>query len=113
MLKSKSFSDSISEGFGPRFERVFGRCFEAKTHDNCKTMLSAKTSKIVLLSRRNANFQGFKGSTNMRFCKNRVPKIECFRGLDFEGFGGGFGQGLGGPKTSIFALFSMIFRYRI
>jgi len=46
----------------------------------------------------------------MRFCKNRVPKIECFRGLDFEGLGGGFGQGLGRPKTSIFALFSMIFR---
>ena len=57
MLKSKWFLDSIFERFGPCFERVFGRFFEAKTHDNCKNMLLAKISKIVLPSRRNAHFQ--------------------------------------------------------
>ena len=57
MSKSKWFLDSIFERFGPCLERVFGRFFEAKTHDNCKNMLLAKTSKIVLPSRRNANFQ--------------------------------------------------------
>ena len=60
MLKSKWFLDSIFERFGPCFERVFGRFFEAKTHDNCKNMLLAKISKIVLPSRRNANFQEIK-----------------------------------------------------
>ena len=57
MLKSVTFSTSILEGFGCRFGGVFGKVFGTKMHANCKSVLLAKTWKILLPSRRNANFQ--------------------------------------------------------
>ena len=51
MLKNKSFLDSILEGFGCRFGKVFGSFFCPKMHDKCKEGVSAKTFKIVILPR--------------------------------------------------------------
>ena len=41
---------------------------------------------------------------------NNLEKIDVFWDLDLEGILGGFWEGFGRPKTSIFALFSMFFR---
>ena len=57
MMKTHVFLKSIFWSFGPRFGKIFGRFFERKTFENNKTMIIAKTLKIVLPSRRDANFQ--------------------------------------------------------
>ena len=51
MLKNNTFFASFFERFGPRFGNVFGRFFQAKMHEKCKTMILAKTLKIVILPR--------------------------------------------------------------
>ena len=57
MSKMFTFLKSIFWSFGPRFGRIFGRFFERTTFENNKNMIIAKTLKIVLPSRRDANFQ--------------------------------------------------------
>ena len=109
MLKSKSFLDSIFEGFGSRFERVFGKFFEAKTHDNCKNMLLAKTSKIVLPSRRNANFQEIENRKNEKHQAKINDKSRVFWNIDFDWILGRFWKGLENSKPLLFALFSAFF----
>ena len=105
MLKNNTFSASILEGFGPRFGRVFGRFFGAKMHGNCANMILAKTLKIVLPSRRNANFQGIEDNKNAKNMTKNHEKINVFGDLGFGSVLGGFWKGFGRPKSSIFAVF--------
>ena len=87
MLKNKTFSASIFDGFGPRFGRVFGRLFAPKMHGNNKNTISAKTLKLVLPSRRNWYFQGFEALICERCCRKRSQKTSVFWNDDLEGFG--------------------------
>ena len=66
MLKNNTFLASIFEGFGPRFGRVFGRLLGPKLHENCKNTIVAKTIKVVLPSRREANFQKIEDQKNKK-----------------------------------------------
>ena len=42
----------------------------------------------------------------------KPAKFACFEDIDFGRILGGFGEGFGRPKSSIFAFFSMFFRSR-
>ena len=53
MLKNNTFSASIFSLSGPRFGGVFGRIFGCKKHEDCKNMIFAKTSKIVVFPAEN------------------------------------------------------------
>ena len=64
MSKNDAFLASILEGFGPRFGMFFGRFLGPKIHENCKNTIVAKTIKVVLLSRREANFQKIEDRKN-------------------------------------------------
>ena len=110
MLKNNTFSASISEGFGPRFGRVLGRFFRTKMHRNCKNMILAKTLKIVLPSRRNANFQEIDVAKRRKKHTQINDNLHGFWGIDFSRIWGGFWEDFGRPKSLIFAFFSMFFR---
>ena len=69
-----------------------------------KTIL-AKTSKIVLPSRRNAEFQEIEVTKNKNY-KAQIDEKSYFWDIDFKSFWDGFWHGFGRPKTLIFAVFS-------
>ena len=112
MLKNNTFLASILGGFGRRFGRFFGRFFGAKMHEKYQNMILAKTLKIVLPSRRNANFQEIDVAKKLKKRTKIDEKLHVFGDIDFGRIWGGFWEGFGRPKSSIFALFSMFFRCR-
>ena len=109
ILKNKVFSASIFGGIGPRFGRVFGRFLGPKMHGNCKNVILAKTLKIMLPSRRHANFQEIDVAEKPKKLAKIDEKLHVFWHMDFGGVLEGFWEGFGRPKSLIFALFSMFF----
>ena len=55
-VKNNVFLTSIFSLSGGRFRRFAGRCFAGKAGENCQRAFVTKTLKILLPSRRNANF---------------------------------------------------------
>ena len=96
MLTIDTFLTSILEGFGGRFGRIFGRFFGPKTHAKCKSMILAKTSKIIDFSKENCIFSRIrrykKEQTEPKSMKNCMlfgsPILKAF-GMDFGRFLGG------------------------
>ena len=110
MLKNDSFLAWILDGFRPRFGGIFGWFFGPHMHENCKNTILAKPLKIAIFPRENLYFQGF---DVFRFRKKMLKspqKSNVFWDIDFGWILGGFGEGFGRPKSSIFAFFSMFFR---
>ena len=98
LLKNNMFWASIFERFRRRFGRIFGLSFAGKTCEHCENMILAKTLKILLPSRRNANFQEI-DVAKKRKNKHKSMKICMFFGtLILVGFGEGFGRALGGQN---------------
>ena len=110
MSKNNTFSASIFKGFGLRFRRIFWWFFQgsAELISNCEWKLRAL--KIVILLRQNAYFQENLGRKYVEFIRKKHEKTLFFWTFDLEGFFVGFGKGFGMPKSSFFALFSMVFR---
>ena len=79
-------------------------------HGNSKSTILAKTLKIVLPSRRNANFQEIEDRKNEKHQAKIDEKSHVFWNFDFDRILEGFWEGFGKPKSSIFTLFSMFFR---
>ena len=107
MLKTDKFLASFFEGFEPRFGRVFARFFGPQMH--------AKSERLIFVkSQQNISFIGTEEtSAPLQQSIFRVEihaKSHVFWDIDFEGILGGFWEGFGRPKSSIFALFSMFFR---
>ena len=90
MLKNDTFSTSILGGLGLRFGKVFGRFFGPKMHGDSKNTILAKTLKIVLPSRRNANFQEIEDRKNEQHQAEIDEKSHVFWNFDFRWVLGGF-----------------------
>ena len=73
MMKAHAFLKSVFLSFGPRFGRIFGWFFARQMFENDKSMITAKTLKIVLPSRRDANFQEIE---DQQKCKNQTKADE-------------------------------------
>ena len=110
MFKNNSFWASSFEGFGRRFGRVLGCFFEGQMFQKCKNTFLAKTLKIVLPSRRNANFQEIEDRKNEKHQAKINEKSRVFWNIDFVWILGGFWECLESSKPLIFALFSAFFR---
>ena len=76
-------------------------------HENCKNTILAKTLKIVIPSRRNANFQEIEDRKNEKNQTRIDEKSHVFWDIDFGYVLEGFGEGFGRSKSSIFAFFSL------
>ena len=108
--KKVCFSKSILKGFGLRFGRFFRWFFEgcAELILNCDSKL--RTLKIVISLRENTYFQKNLESEYAQFLLKNTENSQFFGTFDFGGILGGFGEGFGRRKSSIFAKFSMFFR---
>ena len=108
--KKTRFLESILEGFGLHFGRIFWWFFEANAELilNCESKL--RTLKIVIFLRKNAYFQETRESDNAKFISKMREKSMFFGAFDFGGVLRGFGEGFGSQKTMIFAIFAMFFR---
>ena len=104
------FGTSILEGFWESFGRVFDRFFGPKMHEIYKNIILANTLKLVIFSRENAYFQEIEHHKKEKHRAKIDEKSHVFGDLDFERILGGFWEGFGKPKSSIFALFSVLFR---
>ena len=107
MLKTNTFFASIFRGFGPRFGRVFG------THFGTKMYAKSDLKKCVQQAQNTVKTNTESMSARLRHRVFRVKiehKLRVFWGCDFEGILGGFWEGFGRAKSSIFAHFSMFFR---
>ena len=82
-------------------------------HESYNDMILAETSKIALPSRRNANFQAIEDPPKLTNQQNIDEKSSVFWDIDFGRILGSFWEGFGRSKSSIFAVFSMLFRYKI
>ena len=103
MLKSSTFFTSIFSSFVPRFGEVFGRFFGAKSH------AKSDEKKIVRQPIRTVKTNTDCMSALWRQAPSRAKiheKMYVFWDFDFGSILGGFGEGLGRPKSSIFAFFS-------
>ena len=110
MLKNDSFSTSILETFWPCFDNLFETFFNRKMHENCKNIILAETLKIVIFPRENAYFQEIEHQKKEKHRAKIDEKSHVFWDLDFDRIWGGFWEGFGKPKSSIFDYFSMFFR---
>ena len=79
-------------------------------HGNSKNAILAKTLKIVLPSRRNANFQEIEDRKNEKHQANIDEKSHVFWNIDLDRILGGFWEGFEMSKAMIFALLSAFFR---
>ena len=77
---------------------------------NSKNMILAKTLKIVLPARRNANFQEIEDRKNEKNQAKVDEKSHVFWNIDFDRILRGFWEGFDRPKPLIFAFFSAFFR---
>ena len=97
-LQNKSFSDSIFSSILCVFFQVFSMIFKSKNAVKLPKTILAKTSKIVLPSRRNADFQEIEVTKNKNY-KAQIDEKSCiFWDIDFKSFWVGFGMVLGAPK---------------
>ena len=107
MLKNDTFLTSIFKGFGRRFGKVFGRFFGAKMHaqsdePNCvKSQQNTAWAHVFLMSAL---------ATSIKIRAKIDEKSHVFWDADFGRILGGFWEGFGRPKSSIFAIFSTFFR---
>ena len=96
MSKKARFLALIFEELGLHFGRVFGPFFERKIYRNGKSMLLAKTLKIVIFPRENAYFQEIEDKNQRTKSQNCNEKLHVFWNFDFrgmlDGFWGGFGR---------------------
>ena len=107
MLKNNTFLASIFEGLGPRFGRVFGRFFCPKMH------AKSDLKKIVQEPFRTVktNIKSMLAILQQSIFRAKIDeKSHVFWNLDFDRILGGFWEGFGRPKSSIFAHFSMFCR---
>ena len=81
-------------------------------HKICKNIILAKTLKIVIFPRENAYFQEIEHQKKEKHRAKIDEKSHVFWNLDFGWILGGFWEGFGRPKSSIFAFFPMFFRCR-
>ena len=105
-LQNKSFSNSIFSSILCVFFKVFSMIFKSKNAVKLPKTILAKTSKIVLPSRRNAEFQEIEVTKNKNYKAHIDEKSYMFWDMDFKSFWDGFWNGFGRPKTLIFAVFS-------
>ena len=105
MLKNNIFLASIFKGFGPRFGRVFGRFLGSKMHEKRKNAKLAKTLKIMIFPRENLYFQGFDVFKFQLKLSKSSQNLDVLEDIDLGRIWGGFGEGFGRPKSSIFACF--------
>ena len=115
MLENNAFSASILKGFGHRFGRLFGRFFGhlfIAPYPNKRTSLIARntTKPQFLLGFKHFEEEAHKAKNDPSKQKS-VEKSHVFWDIDFERISEGFWECFGRPKSSIFALFSMFFRY--
>ena len=85
---------------------VFSMIFKSKNVFKLPKPILAKTSKIVLPSRRNAKFQEIEVTKKKNNKAQIDEKSHIFWDIDFKSFWVRFWRGFGRPKTSIFAVFS-------
>ena len=109
--KSHVFGDVdfewILEGFGCRFGRIFGRFLGPKMY--AKSNLKKRTREPFCIGKTNTkSMSAFLQQSIFR--AKFDEKSHVFWNIDFERILGGFWEGFGKPKSSIFALFSMFFR---
>ena len=101
MSKKARFLALIFEELGLHFGRVFGPFFERKIYRNGKSMLLAKTLKIVIFPRENAYFQEIEDKNqrtknqNCMFFGTSILKAFC---MDFGRVLGGQNLGLEAKK---------------
>ena len=98
-------SDLVLEGCSVCF-------FESKMHENWKHTILAKTVKIMIFLRENTHFQEIEDWKKEKHRAKIDEKSHVFWDIDFDRILGGFWEGFGRPKSSIFAHFSMFFRCR-
>ena len=118
MLKNDAFSTSILEGFRPHFGKIFGRFFERKINENCKSAFLAKTLKKYFFFSQE-KFDIFKESkiTKMKKLSQKTSQKSIFWGdLDLEMILGGFWmqkkrvlEGFGETKNLDFRIFGQVF----
>ena len=113
MSKNNMFSASIFKGFGFHFRTIFWWFFEESLEliSNCESELRAL--KIAIFLGKNAYFKESLGRKYVEFIRKMHEKTLFFWTFDLVGFLGGFGEGFGRPKSSIFALFARFFRCKI
>ena len=78
-----------------------------------KNTMLAKSSEIVISPRENQHFQEIEVSNKQKTRTKTDAKLNVFWDIDFGRILGGFWEGFGMPKSLIFAVFSMFFRYKI
>ena len=107
MLKNNTFLASIFKGFGPCFGKVFDRFFGPKIHAKSDLKKSVRQAKSIIKT----NTKSMSALLRHRVFRAKIAeKSHVFWTLDFDRVLGGFREGFGRPKSSIFALFSMFFR---
>ena len=80
--------------------------FKSKNAVKLPKTILAKTSKIVFLFRRNAEFREVEVTKNKNYKAQIDEKSYIFWDIDFKSFWDGFWDGFRRPKTLIFAVFS-------
>ena len=88
------------------FFKFFPMIFKSKNAVKQPKTILAKTSKIVLPSRRNADFQEIEVTKNKNYKAQIDEKSYIFWDINFKSFWDGFWDGFGKPKPLIFAVFS-------
>ena len=107
MSKNNTFSASILEGFGGRFGRVFDTFFGPKMNAKADTVNCVKSLQNTAWAH---VFLMLALATSIKIRAKIDEKSHVFWDVDFGGILGGFWEGLGRPKSSIFAHFSTFFR---
>ena len=103
MLKNNTFLASILEGFGRRFELVFGRFFGPKMHAKSDLKKSVRQAKSI----GKTNTKSMSALLQQSIFRAKIhEKSHVFWDIDFEGILDGFWEGFGRPKSMIFAIFS-------
>ena len=110
MSKKASFFESIFEGLGPRFWMVFGRFFGSKMHAKSDLKKSVRQAKSI----GKTNTKSMSEPLQQSIFRAKInEKSHVFWDIDFEWILGGFGEGFGLPKSSVFLLFASFFRCKI
>ena len=101
MSKKARFLALIFEELGLHFGRVFGPFFERKIYRNGKSMLLAKTLKIVIFPRENAYFQEIQDKTQRTNKQKCIEKLDVFGTSILKAFSIDLGRVLGGQNLGL------------
>ena len=102
MLKNNTFLASIFEGLGPRFGRVFGRFFCPKMYAKSNLKKNVREPFCTVKT----NTKSMLALLQQSIFRAKIDeKSHVFWDIDFNSFLGGFWEGLGRPKSMIFAIF--------